>query len=404
MPIYSHSKLSCFETCPLKYKFIYIDKIEREQQGVEAFLGSRFHETMEKLYKDLKCKVYSLEELLAFYDANWGKEWTDNVVITKKDRTAQDYKNIGRKCVEDYYKRYSPFNQSRVLGLERDVLVDLVGDGKYKLRGFIDRIAQAEDDTYEIHDYKTSGYLPVQKDVDADRQLALYQIGIESMWNDVKKTKLIWHYVVFDKELTSTRTKEQLGQLKKDTIALIDKVEETKEFLPNESNLCEWCVYPDLCPKRKHFYKVEALPVNEYLKDDGVKLTNTFAKFTAKKREYQEQVDEVEKEIDKVKEAAIKYAQKEGVEVIKGSDYKLKVSEKQKVTSPSKGSPERKELEGVLREANKWDEVSDLDTFAIEKTVNESRWDKKILDKIKKFLTIETKRSVSISKLQDKDK
>ena len=181
MTIYSHSKLKCFETCPLQYKFSYIDKIKREEEGVEAFLGSRFHETMERLYKDLKCKVYSLEELLGFYNAQWDKEWTDNVVITKKDRTAQDYKNIGEKCIEDYYKRYYPFDQGRVLGLEREVSIDLNNDGKYKLRGYIDRIVQCEDGTYEIHDYKTSGSFPVQKDVDADRQLALYQIAIENM-------------------------------------------------------------------------------------------------------------------------------------------------------------------------------------------------------------------------------
>jgi len=403
MPIYSHSKLGCFETCPLKYKFIYIDKIERDTKGIEAFVGSRFHEVMEKLYKDLNCRTYSSEELLEFYNSKWDKEWTDDVIVTKKDRTAQDYKNIGKKCIEDYCKRYHPFNQVKTLGLERGIMIDLSEDGKHKLRGFIDRISQAEDGTYEIHDYKTSGYLPEQKHLDEDRQLALYQIGIENMWNDVKKTKLIWHYVVFDKEFSSTRTKEQLECLKKDTVALIDEVEQTKEFLPTESNLCEWCVYPDLCPKRKHLYKVEALPVNEYLKDDGVKLANTFVKLTAKKKEHQEQIEAIEQEIDKVKEAVIKYAQKEGVDVIRGSDSKLKISEKQKVSSPPKGSPERKELEGILREVNKWDEVSDLDIYAMEKAVNESRWDKKIVDSIKKFLIIETKRSVSLSKLQERE-
>jgi len=403
MPVYSHSRLSCFETCPLKYKFTYIDKIERETKGIEAFVGSRFHEVMEKLYKDLNCRTYSLEELLEFYNNKWTKEWTDDVIVTKKDRTVQDYKNIGKKCIEDYYKRYHPFNQDRTLGLERAIMIDLDGNDKYKLRGFIDRISQAEDDTYEIHDYKTSGYLPEQKHLDEDRQLALYQIGIENIWNDVKKVKLIWHYVVFDKELTSTRTKEQLECLKKDTIVRIDEIEQTKEFSPIESNLCEWCVYPDLCPKRKHLYKVEALPANEYLKDDGVKLTNTFAKLVTKKKDHQKQIEEIELEIDKVKEAVIKYAKKEGVDVIRGSDSKLKISEKQKVSSPSKGSPERKELEGILREVNKWDEVSDLDIYAFEKVINESKWDKKILGRINKFLTIETKRSVSLSKLQDKE-
>lgn len=404
MPVYSHSRLGCFETCPLKYKFIYIDKIDRDTKGIEAFLGSRFHEAMEKLYKDLKFKTCPQEELLSYYETQWDKEYSEAVIVTKKDRTPEDYKNIGRKCIEDYYKRYYPFNQGRILGMERAILIDLKGDDKYKLRGFIDRIVQAEDDTYEIHDYKTSGHLPDQKRLDEDRQLALYQIGIQNIWNDVKKAKLIWHYVVFDKEMSSVRTSKQLDELKGNIISLIDQVEATKDFLPTESSLCEWCVYPDLCPKRKHLYKVENLPTNEYLKDDGVKLVNTFAKLAAKKREHKEEIDKIDEEIDKVKDAAIKYAEKEGVDVIRGSDNKLKVSEKQKISCPPKGSEERKELEMALKESDKWEEVSDIDTRAVEKAINEERWDKRIINKIKGFLKAETRKSVSLSKLQNKEK
>ena len=32
MPIYSHSQLSTYEQCPLKYKLCYEDKIESRQQ------------------------------------------------------------------------------------------------------------------------------------------------------------------------------------------------------------------------------------------------------------------------------------------------------------------------------------------------------------------------------------
>ena len=291
-----------------------------------------------------------------------------------------------------------------MLGLEKEIFVDLKGDGKYKLRGFIDRLVQLEDGTYEIHDYKTSGSIPSQKYLDEDRQLALYQIAIENTWNDVKHTRLVWHYVAFDKEMSSQRTKGQLEELKKNTVTLIDQIESTKEFLPTESGLCDWCAYPDLCPRKKHLYKVDSLPVNEYLKDDGVKLTNTFVKLVADKKDYQKKIGSIDEEIDKLKEAVIKYAKKEGIEVIKGSDSKLKIAEKQKISSPPKGSPEREELTKILRDINKWDEVSDLDPYAIEKAINEARWDKKIVDKIKKFLTVETKTLVTLSKIQDKEK
>ena len=339
MAVYSHSRLETFQSCPLQFKFIYIDKIKREQEGIEAFVGSRFHETMEFLYKDLVCKTHSLEELLEYYNTQWDKEYNDNIIITKKDRTAQDYRNIGKKCIEDYYTRYHPFNQSKVLGLERSIIIDLKGDEKYKLRGFIDRLAQAPDGSYEIHDYKTSGFLPEQKYLDKDRQLALYQIGIQNMWNDIENVKLIWHFVVFDKEIVSTRTPQQLEDLKKDTIALIDIIENTKEFLPKESGLCNWCVYPDLCPKQKHLYKTQSLPVNEYLNDEGVKLVNTYADFSVKKKELKNKIDELDKELEKLKEAVIHYAEKESIEVIRGSNNKLRISDKEKITFPAKGSP-----------------------------------------------------------------
>lgn len=404
MPIYSYSKLNTFEKCPLQYKLKYIDRIPGEEEGIEAFLGSRFHEVMEKLYDDLKFKIDSLEELLEYYESQWDKNWNDSVIIVRKEQTVKDYKNLGKKFIENYYQRYHPFDKERVLGLERRVKIQLDNDGKYKLSGLIDRLAQSENGIYEIHDYKTSGSFPEQKHLDEDRQLALYQIGIENIWNDVKNVKLIWHYVAFDKEMVSTRTKDELKKIKIDTIALIDKIESTEEFLPKESSLCDWCAYPHLCPKRKHLYKLEDLPVNEYLNDDGVKLVNAFTRLNDEIQEHKDKIEITKGELEKVKEAVIKYGEKENVEVICGSDHKLKISEKRSILSPHKESPERKELEDILHEINKWDEISTLDTNEIKKVIDEEKWDKETIDRIRKFFTFENRKEVSLSKLKEREK
>ena len=84
-----------------------------------------------------------------------------------------------------YYDRYQPFDEDRTLALEGQVFISLDEAGQHRMRGYIDRLAQRRDGTYEIHDYKTSSHLMVQSEADADRQLALYQIGVQSMWNDV---------------------------------------------------------------------------------------------------------------------------------------------------------------------------------------------------------------------------
>ena len=60
MITYSHSRINTFENCPLQYKFNYIEKIKRDEESIEAFVGSRFHEVMEKLYQDLRFRVYTL--------------------------------------------------------------------------------------------------------------------------------------------------------------------------------------------------------------------------------------------------------------------------------------------------------------------------------------------------------
>src|SRR5680860_18799 len=398
MTIYSHSRLESFKSCPLKYKFNYIDKIKREEEGIEAFLGSRFHKVMEKIYKDLRFRKYSLGELLVFYEDDWDKNYHDKIVIADNERKAKDYKEIGKKFIEDYYKRYDPFNQGKVLGIERPVIINLDDNGEYRLRGFIDRIDQAKDGIYEIHDYKTSKSLPEQSKMDEDRQLALYQIGIQNSWNGVDEVELVWHYVAFDKEIRSKRTKEELAELKKDTIDWIKKIEATREFLPNKSALCGWCYYQDICPLHKHKFMVGSLPANKYLKDSGVKLVNEFAKLDDKKKRYKIKIDEIDEELEEIKEAVIKYAANIGVEVVIGSDHQLKISSSEKINLPGKGTKERESLIELLSRLNKLDEVSTLDAAELKKVIKEGKWDAIILEEIKKLVEIETVKSVRLSK------
>jgi len=403
MTIYSHSRLESFKSCPLKYKFNYIDKIKREEEGIEAFLGSRFHKVMEKIYKDLRFRKYSLGELLDFYEGDWNKKYHDKIVIADKERKAKDYKEIGKKFIEEYYKRYDPFNQGKVLGIERPVIINLDDNGEYRLRGFIDRIDQVKDRTYEIHDYKTSKYLPEQSEMDEDRQLALYQIGIQNSWNGVDQVELVWHYVAFDKEIRSKRTEEELDELKKNTIDLIKKIESTREFLPNESRLCGWCYYQDICPLYKHKYMIGNLPANKYLKDSGVKLVNKFAKLDDKKKGYQTKIEEIDEELKEIKEAVIKYAGSIGVEVVIGSDHQLKITSSEKIKVPGKGSKERESLIALLNQLNKLEEVSALDAAELKKVIKEEKWDAIILEEIKKLVEIETVKSVRLSKIKRED-
>ena len=101
MPEYSISQIEKYEQCPLQYRFIYVDKLRRYVEGVEAFLGQRFHEAMEWLYRAREARGVPLEEVLDFYEGAWAKKWHGEVVIRKEGLTADDYRLMGRRFIED---------------------------------------------------------------------------------------------------------------------------------------------------------------------------------------------------------------------------------------------------------------------------------------------------------------
>ncbi len=403
MPEYSISQLGKFEECALQYKFIYVDKIKRYEEGVEAFLGQRFHEAMQWLYSERAFRVVPLDELLAYYEKQWADNWHDEVKITRDGRTPDDYRLLGRRFIEDYYRRHHPFDEGRVLGLERYIRFSLDARKEYNCKGIIDRLMLAPDGVFEIHDYKTGSGLPDQAQVDSDRQLALYQVGVQTLWPEAKEVRLVWHYVACDMEMRSSRTPAALERLKADLGALIDKIEAEREFPPHESGLCDWCAYHDLCSAKKHPLKVEALPPDRWKDEPGVVIVDAYAERWRKKKalevetkKVEVEIKELEGEIKEIRDAAIAFAKKEGVSVIAGTDARLRVSGKNLLAWPGKGTAERGALEEELRAAGIWDEVATLDAEALEKAIAEGRWPGDVEDRIKKHRIPEKRYTVTL--------
>ncbi|MEE8413268.1 MAG: PD-(D/E)XK nuclease family protein [Dehalococcoidales bacterium] len=397
MPVYSHSQLSTYKNCPLRYKLSYRDRIKRYVEGVEAFLGSRVHDVLKKVYDDTRLtRQNSLEDLLFYYDKAWQEKWHDAIVINRKDVTKEHYHNLGKKLIETYYQRYSPFDSERTIATELRLNFTLDDTGEYRMTGFVDRLSRTKEGYFQIHDYKSSANLPSQEDIDNDRQLPLYQIGVQKRWPDMMNFRLVWHYLAFDTEMVSTHSDESISQITEDTIRLIDEIKSTEEFLPLESGLCGWCEYPDLCPMRKHFYTVEALPVNEYLKEPGVTLVNKYA-------ELRKKAAEIEEDTARVREAIVDYARREDVRVINGSDQKIRVRFEKQLKFPGKNESERQQLDKSIIEAGKWPEVSQLDTASLSRIVKSNLWDKELLDEVLKYGRVEETSFVQLSKLKDEE-
>jgi putative RecB family exonuclease len=323
------------------------------------------HDVLEELYKRLlQGRLLSLAQLLQYYDDLWAKQWHEGVRIVKAGLAADDYRQVGRKCVEDYYARHQPFGPSHTLGLERQVLFQLDEAGQYRLRGFIDRLAQRPKGTYEIHDYKTGGWLMTQEAADTDRQLALYQIGVEGMWNDVRQVDLVWHFLRFDKEIRSRRTPEQLAAVKAQCIATIQDIEsrgtEAANFPTQATGLCDWCDYRTLCTATRHYVTVESLPPKQYKADAGVSLVDRWAALYEQRLALEEQAEALKAEEEAARQQVLAFAEQQDLESVAGSSYHVDITSKVTLDYPKTGDEDRDQFESALRKAGLWNEVATL--------------------------------------------
>jgi len=252
-PVFSHSRLSTFENCPRQYRYRYIDKLPRKGVGIEAHMGSSVHKALEFLYREVGGRIPSLEDVQRRYQEAWQGVPPARLRIVRRGFDGDDYSSLGRHCVEAYYRRYRPFEEGRILKLEGKVSLSLGPGGEYSLVGYIDRLVQAADGAYEIHDYKTSGSLPRQVDLDRDRQLVLYEIALRRTVPAEAPVRHIWHYLAFDRRYERVREEGDLQRVARDTVRGIRRALAEKTFPAHTSPLCHWCDFNEECPEgRRH--------------------------------------------------------------------------------------------------------------------------------------------------------
>lgn len=360
---FSPSKLSTYKECPRKYKFRYIDGLKRTGQTVEQFLGTCVHSSFEALYENLqKGRLMSEEAVLGVFEEAWDKDVAG--VVPQPDDT-EAWKSVGRQCVTNYYREFRPFTNDTTNAVERRIGFDLVLDGqKYRVEGFIDRLASGKDGAFEIHDYKTAKNLPNQAHVDEDWQLAIYELALRSEWPKFDgPVRLIWHYVRHGRSLVSTRTKEQLAALEAEVRGVIRAIKADHDFKPVESNLCGWCEYKPLCPLFAHGVELEKLTPELRSSDEGRQAVDSLEALDQKKRALRADIRALEAEQESLEERLLRYAKERGLAAVSGTHVDAVLTEKESWKWPTKTHGEEKllALEAELKETPLWKDASHFD-------------------------------------------
>lgn len=208
----------------------------------------------------------------------------------------------------------------------------------------------------------------------------------------------MWHYLVHDEKIElecSDAKMERVKEKVRNKIEKIEKAKEEGEFPVQESGLCPYCEFQEVCPLFKHKYETEDLEPKEFKKEEGVKLVNKFAELRKKKKK-------AEKRMGEIKEKLVKYAKQKNVQYVYDSDVKANVKIYKNPYFPRSNDPKREELVEILKSEGKLDELSSLRLRKLSSKFKKREFDQELLDKLENFVEINENSRIYLSKKDEK--
>jgi putative RecB family exonuclease len=170
----SWSALSTFRTCPLKYKFRYIDGLPEESVSSALVFGTSIHSAIEQHYQAQLAgdPKPDLDALLFAYRSAWLPHDPDAISFGSTE-TRASLDALAARMLTAFLNSPAAIVQGRVLGVEEEVRGELI-PGVPDLYWRIDLLTE-DSDSLVITDIKTSRGKWSQEQVeDSGEQLLLY--------------------------------------------------------------------------------------------------------------------------------------------------------------------------------------------------------------------------------------
>ena len=255
---FSYSQLNTYSNCPQKYKLIYIDKMYKSHESIEAFMGKVVHEVLEWLYNH-KTQYCIWDNIEKKYNDIWSQKWHENIFIAqiKKQYNTAFFKKTGLECLRNYYKNNGGPNIdfSNIKGIELEIEFKI---DSFQFKAIIDRLDD-KDGTLEIHDYKT-GKPKTAKILKKDLQLFIYMEAVKSKYRKNKKINLNWHYLkereISKQHIKINKNDSEINDHKKDLLSQIAQIIDSRKqnnFPAKSSFLCHWCYFWEECEAKKQY-------------------------------------------------------------------------------------------------------------------------------------------------------
>jgi len=247
----SWSAISTFRTCPLKYRFRYIDGLPEESVSSALVFGTGIHSAIEQHFQALLAgdEQPDVERLMFAYRSAWLPHEPDAISFGSKE-TRESLDDLASRMLTAFLASPAASVQGRVLGVEEEIRGMLV-EGVPDLYGRVDLLTE-DSDSLVVTDIKTSrGKWSAEQVEDSGEQLLLYS-HLASEISPGKK--------IATRFLVLTKTKEPVvekhvrkvepGNVKR-TLAGVERVWRAIEsgvFYPAPSTVaCSGCGYREAC-------------------------------------------------------------------------------------------------------------------------------------------------------------
>ena len=245
----SPSRASDFLACPLLYRFRTVDRLP-EPPSPAAVRGTVVHKVLEDLF-DLPAADRTLPQAHDLLAPTWERlrdaepEVAD--LFGDPDELGR-WLDSCRDVIERYFNLEDP---TRLEPAERELYVEAVLDSRLLLRGFIDRLDVAPTGEIRIVDYKTSRSVSEMFEAKALFQLKIYALVLWRTRGVVPAMlQLIYlgngeilRYEPDEADLRATERKVEA------IWAAIRLAQESGDWRPRRSRMCDWCAHQRLCPE-----------------------------------------------------------------------------------------------------------------------------------------------------------
>ena len=265
VPALSYSSYRTYQECPLRWRFLYVDKLPETPRGYFTF-GRVIHSVLEELIAPLvvpsarragasdrqrtldewhprtpgppvAARWMTVEELLSVYDRAWSSEGYTSAEEESK------YRALGRELLLRYYdflvrERPAPVAVEEHLEARWDGI---------PVHGYIDRIDRTPSGGLEIVDYKTSRDLSNDDARDSD-QLSLYQVLVENNYAEPVHGLTLYHLRSLTPLRVAPREPAALSGLHDRLGSVLDGIR-AEAFEPTPGRHCARCDFRDRCPE-----------------------------------------------------------------------------------------------------------------------------------------------------------